>query len=173
MFAWNHCVASITPLPTAQSIGSRRLHSKRYKKVTNKLKMPPPRKYYSSTKIELQSLRAKTPHRNKLRPVLLVFFRPSMNQPARIILQWLAINGDAIYGTHNWTTFAEGGRRGGVNIRFTVKGDYLYAIILGDWPGNSVTIKSLSTDSAVEGKITSVTMLGAPANCRSPRTMTA
>jgi alpha-L-fucosidase len=64
--------------------------------------------------------------------------------------QWLKINGQAIYGTHNWTTFAEG------KIRFTVKGDDLYAIITGAWPGSAVTIRSIGAGAAV----TSVTMLG-------------
>jgi alpha-L-fucosidase len=64
--------------------------------------------------------------------------------------QWLKINGEAIYGTHNWTTFAED------RIRFTVKGDDLYAIMTGTWPGNTVTIKSVTGG----GTVTSVTMLG-------------
>jgi hypothetical protein len=52
------------------------------------------------------------------------------------------VNGEAIYGTHNWTKFSEGGR-GSLNIRFTVKGDALYAIILGNWPGAEAVITSL------------------------------
>ena len=71
---------------------------------------------------------------------------------------WLKINGEAIYGTHNWIKFGEG-----ANIRFTVKGDDLYAIVrYSDSPGSSATIASLTTGAAPEGKITSVTMLGAP-----------
>ncbi|MBC7782692.1 MAG: alpha-L-fucosidase [Burkholderiales bacterium] len=76
--------------------------------------------------------------------------------------EWLQINGEAIYGTHAWTKFGEPAARGqpGLNVRFTVKGDDLYAIILGDWPGADATIKSLATGAAPEGKITEVTMLG-------------
>jgi alpha-L-fucosidase len=76
--------------------------------------------------------------------------------------RWLDINGEAIYGTHNWIRFsdADPATRGGLNVRFTVKHDDLYAIILGDWPGESATIRSLAAGK-VEGKITRVTMLGA------------
>lgn len=50
---------------------------------------------------------------------------------------WLDVNGPAIYGTRPWTKFAED------RIRFTTKGDTLYAIALG-WPGEQVTIQSLA-----------------------------
>jgi alpha-L-fucosidase len=76
--------------------------------------------------------------------------------------KWLEINGDAIYGTHNWIKFGEGGQRGStaLNVRFTVKGDNLYAIILGNWPKEQAVITSLATGQAPDGKITSITMLG-------------
>ena len=56
------------------------------------------------------------------------------------------MNGEAIYDTHNWIKFGEGGGRGqkGLNVRFTVKGDVLYAIILGNWPGAEAVIASLA-----------------------------
>ena len=50
------------------------------------------------------------------------------------------------------------------NIHFTVKGDTLYAIIVGEWPGKSVTITSLAKGVASEGEVTSVTMLGSEGN---------
>lgn len=75
--------------------------------------------------------------------------------------KWLGINGDAIYDTHNWTKFGEGGQSA-PKIRFTVKADVLYAIIVGKWPGNTVTITSLAEGTAPEGKIRSVSMLGSP-----------
>ena len=78
--------------------------------------------------------------------------------------KWLDVNGEAMYASHNWTTFGEGGGRGTPRtpmIRFTVKGDDLFAIIVGDWPGQEVTIISLANGKAHEGKITSVKMLGA------------
>ena len=76
--------------------------------------------------------------------------------------KWLDMNGEAVYGTHNWSKFSEGGARGqaGPNIRFTVKGDNLYAIILGKWPGDSAVVTSLATGIAPKGQIQSVTMLG-------------
>ena len=76
--------------------------------------------------------------------------------------KWLDVNGEAIYGTHNWSKFGEGGQRGsnGLNVRFTVKGDILYAIILGNWPGEQAVVTSLGSSQPLEGKITSVTMLG-------------
>jgi alpha-L-fucosidase len=73
---------------------------------------------------------------------------------------WLGINGEAIYNTHNWIRFKDDDDRSGLNLRFTVKGDTLYVIILGNWPGSEVIIKSLATRAAAEGQIATVTMLG-------------
>jgi alpha-L-fucosidase len=75
--------------------------------------------------------------------------------------KWLGINGDAIYDTHNWIKFGEGGQST-PKIRFTVKGDALYAIIVGKWPGATATITSLAKGQASQGEIRSVTMLGSP-----------
>jgi alpha-L-fucosidase len=74
--------------------------------------------------------------------------------------KWLDVNGEAIYGTHNWIKFSDGGGRGNLNIRFTVKGENLYAIILGNWPDTEATITSLAEGKAPEGKISEITMLG-------------
>ncbi len=50
----------------------------------------------------------------------------------------------------------------GQDIRFTTKGNALYAICL-DWPGESVTVKSWGPNSAVRADmIAEVRMLGVP-----------
>jgi len=76
--------------------------------------------------------------------------------------EWLRVNGQAIYGTHNWVQFSEGGgrRQGGLNLRFTVKDEALYAIMLGNWPGAEALITSLGDSQKLDGKIQTVTLLG-------------
>jgi alpha-L-fucosidase len=83
---------------------------------------------------------------------------------------WLQINGEAIYGSRPWKTFGEGPTQvaGGSfsdakdkpftadDIRFTTKGNDLYAISL-DNPSKPLLIKSLATTA---GTITSVEMVG-------------
>lgn len=75
--------------------------------------------------------------------------------------RWLEVNGEAIYDTHNWTTFGAGGGRGepGPTIRFTVKGDFLYAILLGNYPTGEVTIP-LPGATNTTGTITAISLLG-------------
>jgi alpha-L-fucosidase len=93
----------------------------------------------------------------------------------REIGKWLRLNGEAIYGTRYWKVYGEGptGTATGhlaekkdkpftaEDIRFTTKGDVLYATIL-DWPpSGKSTIKSLAADSPhYLGEIQSVSMLG-------------
>jgi len=85
--------------------------------------------------------------------------------------QWLQINGKAIYDTHSWIKFGEGGGRGaaGQNIRFTVKGDDLYAIILGKYPAAGAIIKSLGTNAALAGDVKAVELLGSAGACEFTR----
>ena len=73
--------------------------------------------------------------------------------------RWLAINGEAIYGTRPWKVFGEGPTEvvsgsfadtkrtafGSRDFRFTRKGNTLYAIALG-WPEDGkLTVKTLAT----------------------------
>ena len=78
---------------------------------------------------------------------------------------WLKINGEAIYGTRPFRTFGEGPTNiaegqftdgsalgyTGKDIRFTVKGGCLYAIVMA-WPDDGrVTIQSLSNPAFIGG----------------------
>ncbi|HLJ18055.1 MAG TPA: alpha-L-fucosidase [Bryobacteraceae bacterium] len=90
------------------------------------------------------------------------------------LAKWMAMNGEAIYSTRPWKIFGEGPTQssGGMfsernfknytaeDIRFTTKGETLYAIALG-WPGRELAIKSLGESSGNgPAKIGRVEMLG-------------
>ena len=70
--------------------------------------------------------------------------------------KWLATNGEAIYDTHAWTNFEEKGKQ---HIYFTVKGDTLYAIVMGKTAGTEIAINSLPK-AGPAGTVRSVAMLG-------------
>ena len=91
---------------------------------------------------------------------------------------WMAINSEAIYSTRPWKIAGEGPtenagttpygaapRYAAGDIRFTTKGDALYAIALG-WPADrKLTIKSLASGSPnYRGEIAKIGLLGSEAN---------
>jgi alpha-L-fucosidase len=94
----------------------------------------------------------------------------------REIGQWLAVNGEAIYGTRPFTVYGEGPTAvvegpfadekrkpfTAEDVRFTTKDGRLYAIVL-DWPPSGrVAIQSLSRKSPHwKGEIASVELVGA------------
>jgi alpha-L-fucosidase len=97
---------------------------------------------------------------------------PQMETFLREMADWMKINGDALFGTRPWTIFGEGptGFKSGAfhenfkftpqDIRFTRKGDDLYAITLGV-PTGDVAIHALAQDSPlVSGEPGSITLLG-------------
>jgi alpha-L-fucosidase len=71
--------------------------------------------------------------------------------------QWLKVNGEAIYGTRPWKVSGEGSNPA---IRFTEKGETLYAIVLGV-PQVEVKISSLGKSSELsDKKVVNVKLLG-------------
>jgi alpha-L-fucosidase len=86
--------------------------------------------------------------------------------------EWLAVNGDAIYGTRPWKVYGEGPTAipeggfsdtqratfTGKDFRFTTKDGALYAIALS-WPGAEAKITSLGSGAA---RVSGVSLLGSP-----------
>jgi len=93
----------------------------------------------------------------------------------REIGRWMKVNGEAIYGTRRWRVWKEGPhdveteyeelereRRlefTAEDIRFTSKGDVVYAALLG-WPEGYIEVKSLGKAAAPDIEVTNVEMLG-------------
>ena len=98
----------------------------------------------------------------------------------RTIGKWLAVNGEAVYGTRPWKVFGEGpthieeGSFKDTNraaftpedIRFTCSGDTLFATVLA-WPESEVLIRSLASGlNLFGGEIRDVSLIGVPGNLK-------
>ncbi len=102
---------------------------------------------------------------------------PDVEQMLKEMADWIAIHGEAIYGSRPWQVYGEGPVRtkGGHfkedfnytahDIRFTTKGKTLYAIALG-WPEDGqLLVKSLARPAGqASGRITKVSLLGYSGN---------
>lgn len=96
----------------------------------------------------------------------------------RLLLEiggWLQRNGEAVYGTRPWTIYGEGPTRivtgtfndtkrlpfTGRDIRYTTRGDILYATLLGRAENGRVVLTSLAEDSSLyPHQIESIELLG-------------
>lgn len=89
---------------------------------------------------------------------------------------WTQRNGEAIFDTRPWRKFGEGptkpppaGAFGedkqkpftSEDVRFTRKGDTLYAIFM-DWPGGEIALQSLSSNALPDAVIERVNLIGGP-----------
>jgi len=85
---------------------------------------------------------------------------------------WMDTNGEAIYGTAPWKVFRDGplsdkgvakapgrGSESAVDIRFTAKGNSVYAICLA-WPEKDVLVRAMGRKDAGPREIGAVRMLG-------------
>jgi alpha-L-fucosidase len=68
---------------------------------------------------------------------------PVQMERLRALGAWLNQNGESIYATRPWTR-AVGKTAGGLDVRFTRKGDHLYAILLGKPKQSEVTLTDVA-----------------------------
>ena len=88
--------------------------------------------------------------------------------------EWLNVNGEAVYGTRTWEIYGEGPQKiteghlsenenpeaTAQDLRYTTKGDTLYAIVL-DWLGKKAVFPALCKNSTLYSKTVSfVSLLG-------------
>jgi alpha-L-fucosidase len=76
---------------------------------------------------------------------------------------WMETNQEAIYGTLHWKVHHDkepaGGAQAPVDIRFTAKGNSVYAICLA-WPEKDVLVRALGNAGVPDKAISAVRMLG-------------
>ncbi|HEY3283140.1 MAG TPA: alpha-L-fucosidase [Armatimonadota bacterium] len=108
---------------------------------------------------------------------------PEAHQVLEGMAAWIATNGEAIYGTRPWGLYGEGPSRakgghfnedyayGPRDVRFTTKGDTLYATALG-WPEDgTLRIRTLARNApGIAGEVDRVELLGSPGRLRFTRT---
>ena len=89
--------------------------------------------------------------------------------------EWLATNGEAIYGSRPWVIYGEGPTQvteghlserenadnTAADVRFTVRDGFLYATALG-WPAGDFLVKTLATGAEYHRPVTKVELLGHP-----------
>jgi len=93
------------------------------------------------------------------------------------ITKWMGVNSEGIHDTRPWKIFGEGPGTAApdpnssfnenkrkdltpADVRFTTKGDVLYAFVMG-WPEYQAVVKPLATDTELRvGKIQNVSLLG-------------
>jgi alpha-L-fucosidase len=97
---------------------------------------------------------------------------PEVEQQLEELARWTAVNGAAIYDTRPWQVFGEGPTRAKAgtfnedtvysarDIRFTTKGETLFATTLGVPEDGIVRIRSLARPAAAVNQITAVRLLG-------------
>jgi len=103
---------------------------------------------------------------------------PESMQFLQEMAEWMSVNGDAIYGTRPWKVFGEGPTKAAAghfqentvytpqDIRFTTKGNALYATTLGT-PTTAVRIQSLGRKVGLETRpVKAVALLGSKAPLR-------
>lgn len=74
----------------------------------------------------------------------------------RALGEWLKVNGEAIYGTRPWVR-AEGVTTDGIPVRFTRRGETLYAILLGASQAQEIVLRDVTAPPA-----THIARLGGP-----------